>query len=117
MHLVCNRINLELVQYSVTPCFHNFMRLQNITFGMVPGLCEAVHVIQGSIVLVIPVPRFLTDDIRLPFWRNDRRWERSVSFDPRGGRVSPRQPGFYSYTEGATWKILDLLTETLLILF
>ena len=24
-------------------------------------------------------------------------------------------PGFYSYTEGATWKILDLLTETLLI--
>ena len=23
--------------------------------------------------------------------------------------------GFYSYTEGATWKILDLLTETLLI--
>ena len=24
-------------------------------------------------------------------------------------------PGFYSYTEGATWKILDLLTETFLI--
>ena len=24
-------------------------------------------------------------------------------------------PGFYSYTEVATWKILDLLTETLLI--
>ena len=24
-------------------------------------------------------------------------------------------PGFYSYTDGATWKILDLLTETLLI--
>ena len=24
-------------------------------------------------------------------------------------------PGFNSYTEGATWKILDLLTETLLI--
>ena len=24
-------------------------------------------------------------------------------------------PGFYSYTEGAIWKILDLLTETLLI--
>ena len=24
-------------------------------------------------------------------------------------------PGFYSYAEGATWKILDLLTETLLI--
>ena len=24
-------------------------------------------------------------------------------------------PGFYSYTEGATWKILDLLTENLLI--
>ena len=24
-------------------------------------------------------------------------------------------PDFYSYTEGATWKILDLLTETLLI--
>ena len=24
-------------------------------------------------------------------------------------------PGFYSHTEGATWKILDLLTETLLI--
>ena len=24
-------------------------------------------------------------------------------------------PGFYSYTEGATWKILALLTETLLI--
>ena len=24
-------------------------------------------------------------------------------------------PGFYSYTEEATWKILDLLTETLLI--
>ena len=24
-------------------------------------------------------------------------------------------PGFYSYTEGATCKILDLLTETLLI--
>ena len=24
-------------------------------------------------------------------------------------------PGFYSYTEGATWKILDLLLETLLI--
>ena len=24
-------------------------------------------------------------------------------------------PGFYSYTEGATWKILDLLMETLLI--
>ena len=24
-------------------------------------------------------------------------------------------PGFYSYIEGATWKILDLLTETLLI--
>ena len=24
-------------------------------------------------------------------------------------------PGFYSYNEGATWKILDLLTETLLI--
>ena len=24
-------------------------------------------------------------------------------------------PRFYSYTEGATWKILDLLTETLLI--
>ena len=24
-------------------------------------------------------------------------------------------PGFYSYTEGATWKILDLLAETLLI--
>ena len=24
-------------------------------------------------------------------------------------------PGFYSYTEGATWKILDLFTETLLI--
>ena len=24
-------------------------------------------------------------------------------------------PGFYSYTEGATWRILDLLTETLLI--
>ena len=23
--------------------------------------------------------------------------------------------GFYSYTEGATWKILALLTETLLI--
>ena len=27
----------------------------------------------------------LTDDIRLPFW------ERSVSFEPRAGRVSPRQ--------------------------
>ena len=24
-------------------------------------------------------------------------------------------PGFYSYTEGATWKIPDLLMETLLI--
>ena len=24
-------------------------------------------------------------------------------------------PGFYSYTEGATWKILDLFMETLLI--
>ena len=24
-------------------------------------------------------------------------------------------PGFYSYAEGATWKILNLLTETLLI--
>ena len=24
-------------------------------------------------------------------------------------------PGFYSYAEGATWKILDLLTETFLI--
>ena len=23
-------------------------------------------------------------------------------------------PGFYSYTEGATWKILDLLPETIL---
>ena len=23
-------------------------------------------------------------------------------------------PGFYSYAEGATWKILDLLTETLI---
>ena len=31
---------------------------------------------------------FLTDDIRLPFYP---RWERSVSFEPRAGRVSPRQ--------------------------
>ena len=34
------------------------------------------------------VPPGLTDDIRLPFWRS---WERSVSFEPRAGRVSPRQ--------------------------
>ena len=31
--------------------------------------------------------RSLTDDIRLPF----SRWEKSVSFEPRAGRVSPRQ--------------------------
>ena len=30
----------------------------------------------------------LTDDIRLPF---ERSLERSVSFEPRAGRVSPRQ--------------------------
>ena len=40
----------------------------------------------------------LTDDIRLPFYRlpstvlaNRSRLERSVSFEPRAGRVSPRQ--------------------------
>ena len=32
------------------------------------------------------VRRKLTDDIRLPF----SRWERSLSFEPRAGRVSPR---------------------------
>ena len=26
-----------------------------------------------------------------------------------------KYPGFYSYTEGVAWKILDLLTETFLI--